>query len=102
MPLWTYFAGSRVHPVPIEEPLLAAFNGLLKQEVERHERVFVFLRRVEELEQLEHGYRLYTSFIFLPPRHLLLVLFINALFVVTRLHPQLRLQQQIRQSRRPT
>lgn len=42
----------------MREALLAEFEALCKREVQRHELLFVFVRRVEELEQLERGYRL--------------------------------------------
>lgn len=44
----------------VRDALVAEFAALCKREVQRHEQLFVFVRRVEELEQLERGYRLYV------------------------------------------
>lgn len=43
----------------VKAPLVAAFDAMCKKELQRHEKLFQFLRRVQELEQLERGFRVY-------------------------------------------
>ena len=57
----TFLAIRRRRTAPEKQPLVALFDSLCKAEVKRHEQLFLFIRRIEELEQLERGYRLCTS-----------------------------------------
>lgn len=46
----------------VKQRLVGRFEQLSKQEITRHEKLFIVLRRTHELEQLERGFRLYGSF----------------------------------------